>query len=518
MTYVRKDLWNLGETWNPTLLWYAKAVQELQTRPITDPTSWRFLAAIHGFDEDLWETDGYYSPGEKLPALPDRELFWDQCQHRTWFFLPWHRPYLIAFENIVRAAVVKLGGPADWSLPYWDYDDYQERPETLGLPREFYEKTLPDGTPNPLALPVDLRYGMNGDGVITLAPVQLDLARAITEVQYKGVQGGSPGFGGPVTGFQHGRNRDYPFGLLESSPHNNVHNMVGGDNGEPDTSPSYHEGLMADPRTAGLDPVFWLHHANIDRLWQVWLNRDPSHQNPTESDFVNGPPAGRPFIFPDVNGESTFWKVGQTLDLNALGYTYESFHDPVPKASKAPKEAVAFAARPTVAAVKEPVVELIGANSTSLKLQGRKSATQVRLDKPGVARVAKNLSAKGLHAVSAPAHERVFLNLENIRARRNNLFLEVYVNVPDGEQPGAHPELRAGGVSLFGAAAASDASDPHGGGGVSASLEITAIVDALRASGGLDLEHLQVSLYPDKDLGADDDVSVGRISIYRQGE
>lgn len=521
MTYVRKDLWNLGETWNPTLLWYAKAIRELQSRPIDDPTSWRFLAAIHGFKKELWITDGYYTVGEKLPAPADRELFWDQCQHRTWFFLPWHRPYLLSFEKIVRDAIVKLGGPADWALPYWDYDDFAERPDTLGLPQEFYDKTLPDGTPNPLALPVDLRYGIDGNGNITLAPVQLDLARAFKEAEYTGVQtGGSPGFGGAATGFNHGSTRDYPFGLLESSPHNNVHNMVGGDNGEPDTSPTYHEGLMSDPRTAGLDPVFWLHHANIDRLWQIWLNRDPSHQNPTESAFVDGPPQGRPFIFPDENGESTFWKVGQTLDLNALGYTYESFHDPVPKPQKAAKDAVAFAARPTVAAVKDPVVELIGANSGSVKLQGRKSATQVRLDKPGVAKVAKSLAAKGLRAenAAAPAHERVFLNLENIRGRRNNLFIEVYINVPDGEQPEIHPELRAGGVSLFGVAAASDASDPHGGGGVSASLEITEIVDALRASGGLDLEHLQVSLYPDKKLGAGDSVSVGRISIYRQGE
>lgn len=306
MTYVRKDLWKLGETWNPTLLWYAKAIQVLQKRPITDPTSWRFLAAIHGFKEALWITDGYYQKGEKLPSADDRELFWDQCQHRTWFFLPWHRPYLLAFEQIIRSEIIKLNGPADWALPYWDYDDYVARPETLGLPQEFYDETLPDGTPNPLALPVNLRYGTQGDGVIQLDPVQLDLATAIKAVPYTSDDDVATGFGGPVTGFNHGERRDHIFGLLESSPHNNVHDMVGGNNGLPDTSPDYHEGLMADPRTAGLDPVFWLHHANIDRLWQVWLNRDPSHQNPTESEFVDGPPAGRPFIFPDENGESTF--------------------------------------------------------------------------------------------------------------------------------------------------------------------------------------------------------------------
>ena len=32
-------------------------------------------------------------------------------------------------------------------------------------------------------------------------------------------------------------------------------------------------GLMADFNTAGLDPVFWLHHNNLDRLWDVWIKK-----------------------------------------------------------------------------------------------------------------------------------------------------------------------------------------------------------------------------------------------------
>ena len=45
--------------------------------------------------------------------------------------------------------------------------------------------------------------------------------------------------------------------------------------------------------TAGLDPLFWLHHANIDRLWEVWLNQvinfsigtDPSWGAPSGTEF-----------------------------------------------------------------------------------------------------------------------------------------------------------------------------------------------------------------------------------------
>jgi hypothetical protein len=33
------------------------------------------------------------------------------------------------------------------------------------------------------------------------------------------------------------------------------------------------DGWMLDPSLAALDPIFWLHHANVDRLWEVWLQR-----------------------------------------------------------------------------------------------------------------------------------------------------------------------------------------------------------------------------------------------------
>lgn len=40
---------------------------------------------------------------------------------------------------------------------------------------------------------------------------------------------------------------------------------------------------MGDPVTAALDPIFWLHHANIDRLWEVWLGDNAEHVNPTDA-------------------------------------------------------------------------------------------------------------------------------------------------------------------------------------------------------------------------------------------
>src|SRR4051812_42298270 len=100
---MRRDVWSL-DPWDPTLLWYARAVKRMQERPLSDQTSWAYQGAIHARDPQ----------GED----PD---FWDQCQHQTWYFLPWHRGYLTWFEQIVQAAITELGGPSGWALPYWNY-------------------------------------------------------------------------------------------------------------------------------------------------------------------------------------------------------------------------------------------------------------------------------------------------------------------------------------------------------------------------------------------------------------
>src|SRR5437764_1162757 len=115
----RKDVWKLSE-WDPILMWYARAIAKMQTRPIQDPTSWRYQAAIHDY---ISGADPLANQGDVLPSNADQLRFWRQCQHNSWFFLPWHRMYLHYFDQIVAATVVQLGGPADWVLPYWNYSD-----------------------------------------------------------------------------------------------------------------------------------------------------------------------------------------------------------------------------------------------------------------------------------------------------------------------------------------------------------------------------------------------------------
>ena len=111
---VRRDVSTLDE-WDESLVWYAKAVARMRERPIADPTSWRYQAAIHDYIRDA---DPYAQPDDELPSGAEQEKFWRQCQHFSWFFLPWHRWYLKYFEEIAGATITELGGPGDtWALP-----------------------------------------------------------------------------------------------------------------------------------------------------------------------------------------------------------------------------------------------------------------------------------------------------------------------------------------------------------------------------------------------------------------
>src|ERR1051325_1604273 len=113
MARTRHDVWKLGGDWSDPLIWYARGVRALQQRPITDRTSWRFLAAMHGIDLQLWRAFGYLAAGEKLPPRAAHIAFWKQCRPQSCYFLPWPRGFRPPLEAICRAAIGPLGGPAD---------------------------------------------------------------------------------------------------------------------------------------------------------------------------------------------------------------------------------------------------------------------------------------------------------------------------------------------------------------------------------------------------------------------
>jgi tyrosinase len=455
---VRRDVYGLPE-WDDVLLWYARAVVHMKQRPLTTPTSWDFQAAVHG-----------RQPEGQKPGV------WDECQHETWFFLPWHRAYVYCWETIVQAAIVELGGPGDWSLPYWNYSDERNANARI-LPPAFRAQKTPDGSDNPLLVERDPQVNA-GQPVGPASDVDVS---ALDEPYFQGsAHGGSTGFGGPVTGFPH--HGGGSFGTLETTPHGAVHVDIGG--------------LMQDPDTAAQDPIFWLHHANIDRLWSIWLST-PGHTNPKDQKWRN-----QTYPLHDVIGKPIQFTAAQVLDTTAgpLSYQYESLTDP--RAAPATQFAARVSTPPN-----EQVPEMLGATAVPVTLGIDDSHARLALEAPS--------GPGAVQAAAAPSPHRIHLNLENVTGVRATTNYDVYLNLPEGGEPQQHPELLAGVLPTFGVGRASTREDPHtGGSGLHAAFDVTSVVSRLQEAGQWDPGHVRVSFVPRRRDQDQPPVTIGRVSVY----
>jgi tyrosinase len=500
MVRTRRDAWKLDE-WDPTLLWYAKAVAEMQTRALNDPTSWRYQAAIHEF---VPGEDPNEDPGDVFPTPAEQQRFWSQCQHQSWFFLPWHRMYLSFFEQIVAATVKQLGGPEDWALPYWNYSD-ASNPNARKLPPAFIANTLPDGSPN--ALRVEARTAEANDGDETADAQDVNLDTCLKEESFiSAPPGGDPGFGGRRTIFNHSGG---PAGDVERVPHGSMHMAVGGFDG----------GWMSAFNTAGLDPIFWLHHCNIDRLWTVWLRRDPLHLNPAEAQWLTD----ISFEFNAADGNIVSMTSSQVIDTTAspLSYEYEDVTDPFGPTPTPTPGAQPMARRPRM--TDRAIPEMVGATEQPVTLTGKPATTTLPVSPPTGPAAAPSATPS-----STAEPKRIYLNLENITSSGRPGSYSVYLNVPAGDDPAKHPELYAGLLPMFGVAEATDATGEHPANGLHYTLDITDVVRTLEARNDWDPAQMRVSFIPKRRRvkpGATPaavaaaappatPVQIGRVSVY----
>ncbi len=357
---IRRDLFKLVAANDPTVDLYRRAIGVMKTRPLRDPTSWRYQAAIHDYPRDDGGTpatqaaraaatqvrkndprnpdpfatdDDYTAVGGPLP--PDRGTFWRKCQHGSWFFISWHRMYLHFFEQIiVNIVTTQLGGASDWALPYWNYS---ASAAAALVPVPFQAEKMPDGTPNDLFAP----RAMKPDGTTPLANAGLpfldilpdgtpDPDKPDTNLNCLKATPFAGNFGGGV-GFHHIDGSD---GRLEFVPHNQIHRGLAGA-----------RGFMGPFSTAPLDPLFWLHHCNIDRLWEVWVQRQKMRGNVDRNPKVAGDDRNTawldvPFDFHDATGKVVSPRITSRDVMNTrvapLSYEYEDTSDPFNNAPNDP--------------------------------------------------------------------------------------------------------------------------------------------------------------------------------------
>jgi len=441
--FVRRSVWSLEATdaWDAVTSGYADAVAAMQARPVTDPTSWAFQAAIHGS----------YSP-------PPPGAAWNQCQHASWFFFPWHRMYVYYFEQIVRQAVVAAGGPADWALPYWNYT--APGPANT-LPPAFRQQTRQvNGQPQPNPLYTTHRApGVNqGAG---LPARQTSYAYAFGFTNFTGLP--TPSFGGgqaPPTHFSHFT------GALENQPHNVVHDLLGGA-----TVGQCQGGWMSDPTCAAQDPIFWLHHTNIDRLWTNWLAQHGGRANPTTQRWLT-----QKFTFYGADGKPVTMTAADVLDtVTQLDYKYD---DQPPRVAQQLRVRAAMTSTSPPPPAGPP--RLVAATDQAVSLSGNR--TSVPLPLPAAARGA----VESLAAAQTPASHLV-LNVEGIQAPDHpGGVYEVHLNLPSDADPATDDSFFVGTISFFGTGHHDPGEQPETGPGVSHSFDISGLVDTLRSEGRWD--------------------------------
>jgi tyrosinase len=468
--------------WHPVIRWYERGIHELkQIDDVSNPRSWIYLANIHGT----------FSPRRDWPSgLGDRA--WNACQHGSWYFLPWHRMYLHHLEKILRATIVKLGGPDDWALPFWNYDP--EHPKTLALPPAFIEAKTPDDRPN--ALFVRRRAQVMKDGGRVDAD---DVETSGWADRFTADSIVIPTFGGPKTGWAH---NGPAFGQLELEPHGMVHVDVGGTDGDPTTG-----GFMSFFELAARDPIFWLHHANIDRLWEVWRNQT-GHRNPSSRDWRN-----REFVFGSGNWRTSL-AVKDVIDTTAAPFRYRYEGVPVPEVSETTRRRtpeLAHSQDEEEPMEEEIPPELVGTSDTKIPLGKKPTTVGVKLGPP------KGPAARGAGAVDAEPSRRVYLTLENVTATTLGAGTYViHINAPAGSDPRSNRDRRAGKISTFGLVEASRTDEVHSGSGATFSFEITDIVERLGADDDWDPAEIRVTITPKGDDagGPEGAVYIGRVGVY----
>lgn len=478
---VRKNAGKLP-AWDDTFIWYARGIREMQKRPIANPTSWRYQAAVHDYQRNA---DPYRKASDVLPSTAEQRKFWRQCQHFSWFFLPWHRMYLGHFEQMIIAAIAPLGGPADWALPYWNYS---EGDASRKLPKAFTDRKMPDGTDNPLFVR-DREDGNDGSPVGEDTDTDLE---CLTEPLFESTaMMGAPGFGGPRTRFKHTLVPGEParFGALEATPHGSMHVAVGG--------------FMSSFVTAALDPIFWLHHCNIDRLWEVWLGRAPAPPGTKPPQFGNVTASAWAsavaFNLHDAAGNPVVMLPSSVTnsETSIFAYKYDDVADPL-----GPPEESAM-----VLSMAGGIPEMLGATESGFTLSDQRTTAQFAVSAP---------TGPVLEAGGAQRH---ILHIENITAERKTKGYSVYVNLPPDADPAAYRDHFAGNIPLFGIDAVDDPENPHRGEGLHYSLDITRVVRALRQKGQWNPESVQLTFVPKRrrtDLESAVEpvpVQVGRVSL-----
>lgn len=194
---------------------FVDALDSLNLPDQTGVSAYGRLVAIHA---DMGHHMHNMGDGSPMSALGQQR------------FLPWHRVYLYEFELLLQTIDSQI------TIPYWDWTNQREQTVPAWLASVRPTVNIPN--PGPGVVKVARFPGTAGYTLAAVLAGNVNGAPSLAEVQ---------------------RATDYTtFASGLESIHDLVHVWFG------------RRGTMYALDRAPADPIFWMHHANIDRLWWEW--------------------------------------------------------------------------------------------------------------------------------------------------------------------------------------------------------------------------------------------------------
>jgi hypothetical protein len=199
------------------------------------------------------------------------------CIHGAPGFFTWHRAYMLAYEKALQCMDSSV------MLPFWDWSSGPSAGVPAAGSQPTYVNRAGNTVDNPLysgPLPGGGRTARRPDiNTTSFDDLATTAQTAMNNLSF--------------SSFQSALN----------SVHGSVHVRVGGQ--------------MASVPYAAFDPIFYLHHGNVDRLWAQWQQSHPGPLPSNEAD-LELEPFNKPY--------STEWQRGSTYETTTdLGYRYTNF-------------------------------------------------------------------------------------------------------------------------------------------------------------------------------------------------
>jgi tyrosinase len=293
------------------------------------------------------------SPFDSRFSYYDQFVWWHrqsflcpiEAAHMHASFLPWHREFLLMFENALRS----VSGNPNITIPYWDWTDPNS---TAAVFTKDFMGGMGVASSNYAVMNGPFRKGAWRLNVVdpkaadywglhyltrrfgtrlrrnlpTAAQVSRALARPSYDVApYDAMSNPDKSFRNYIEGWRWVTRMTCEDGLMgvktrKGAPHamhNGVHLWVGGIWDSPGKKPPY-TGTMT-LNTSLNDPVFWLHHANIDRIWAQWEAIHGFQYQPVSGSRRGQNLNDTMWPYRNVGNNTT---IHDTLDITHLGYTY----------------------------------------------------------------------------------------------------------------------------------------------------------------------------------------------------